>query len=222
MFASSRRPRARGLNGWHALSACLALSFGASAAAAAQPVRQPDIVATAQPPRLQVAPERSLDSADVAAYGLDTVGEVMAEVAAEEGAGEDAAYLINGRRVAGLGSVSDLPAEAIVRVELLPRGAEVREGARPGQRVYNIALRRELDLATVKLATQAATEGGWSSSRGELSYSLIRGQRRISVTGKLRHDEALLESERGIVQPASAPPGVGSSRSLVPSGDRLD
>jgi len=64
-----------------------------------------------------------------------------------------AAYLVNGRRVAGLGSVSDLPAEAIVRVEVLPRGAEVSVGARPGQRVYNIALRRELDLATVKVPT---------------------------------------------------------------------
>ena len=222
MFESPRRPRSRGLSGWHAFWACLSLTLGASGAAAEQPVRQPDIVVTAQSRLLRVTPERSLDSADVAAYGLDTVGEVLAEIAAQDGDRDEAAYLVNGRRVAGLGSVSDLPAEAIVRVEVLPRGAEVAVGARPGQRVYNIALRRNLNLATVKAATQVATEGGWSSSRGELNYSWIHEQRRISLTGKLRHDDSLLESERGIVQPASSPPDAASFRSLVPAADRLD
>jgi hypothetical protein len=222
LIALSRRPGSTSLNGGHALWACLLLALGASSATAAQPVRQPDIIVTAQSRRLQPPPERSLDSADVAAYGVDTVGEVLAEIAAEDGGRDEPAYLVNGTRVAGLASVSDLPAEAITRVELLPRGAEVRVGARPGQRVYNIALRRELDLAAVKLAAQAATEGGWSSSRGELNYSRIRAQRRISVTGRLRNDDSLLESERGIVQPASAPPEARSFRSLVPSAQRLD
>ena len=222
MFASPRRPRPKGLNLRVVLWACLLSTLGASAAAAAETVEQPEIIVTAQPLRLQVPPERSLDSDAVAAYGVDTVGEVLSEIAAEEGDRDEAAYLVNGRRVDGLSSVSDLPAEAIVRVDVLPRGAGVSAGARPGQRVYSIALRRELDLAAVRLATQAATEGGWSASRGELNYTRIHEERRISATAKLRHDAALLESERGIVQPASSPPDAGAFRSLVPATDRLD
>jgi hypothetical protein len=219
---------------WRALCACLGLVFGASgaaaeqydnppgiiAAAADQPVLLPDIIVTGQP--LPVPPERSLDSDDVAAYGVDTVAEVLAEIAAQDGDRDEAAYLVNGRRVSSLGSVSDLPAEAIVRVDILPRGAGVTVGAAPGQRVYNIALRRRLDLGTVRAGTQVATEGGWSSSRGELNYTFIQGQRRILVTGKVRTDERLLESERGIIQPVSSPPDAGRFRSLVPAADRLE
>jgi len=221
LFGPPRRPRSSGLTFWHALRLCLLLLLGASGAAAEQPLRQPDIVVTALARRLP-PPERTLDSEDVAAYGLDTVGEVLAEVAAQDGDRDEAAYLVNGRRVAGLGSVSDLPAEAIVRVEALPLGSAVSLGARPGQRVYNIALRRRLDLGTARISTQVATEGGWSSSRAELNYTRIKEQRRLSLTGKLRHDDALMESERGIVQPASSPPGAASFRSLLPAADRLD
>lgn len=217
-----RRPSTRGLSVRRALWACLALALGASAATAAQPVRQPDIVVTALTRHLQIPPERSLDSGDIAAYGVDTIGEALAEISAEEGDRDDAAYFVNGRRVADLGAISDLPVEAIVSVDVLPRGVGARLGARPGQRVYNIALRRRLDLGTARASRQAATEGGWSSSRGELSYSHIQGQRRISATGKLRHDDMLLESERGIVQPATSPPDAGSFRSLVPDTDRLE
>jgi iron complex outermembrane recepter protein len=234
MVGPPRRPLPKGVNAWRVFCACLGLVFGASGAAAEQyidqsdivvasadqPVRQPDIIVTAQP--LPVQPERSLDSEDLVAFGVDTVAEVLAEIAAQDGDGDEAAYLVNGRRVSGLGSVSDLPVEAIVRVDILPRGVGVAVGAGPGQRVYNIALRRELDLGTVRAGTQVATQGGWSSSRGELNYTRIQGQRRVLATGKVRKDERLLESERGIIQPATSPPDAASFRSLVPAADRLD
>ena len=225
MIGSPRRPRSKGPNAWRALGLCLGLTLAATGAAAAEPAEpasHQEIVVTAASRWRQVPPERSLDSADIAAYGLDTVAEVMAEIAAQDGDRDEAAYLVNGRRVEGLGSVSDLPAEAIVSIDVLPRGAGVSLGARPGQRVYNIALRRNLKLATARAATQVATEGGWSSSRGELAYSWIHEQRRINLTGKLRNDAMLRESERDIIQPASSPPDAGSFRSLVPAQDRLD
>jgi hypothetical protein len=175
------------------------------------------------PPTLRVVPERSLEAADLEAYGRDTVRELIADLAAEDGDdADDPAFLINGKRVPGLDSVANLPAEAIVKIDILPAGAGVKVGATSRQRVYDIQLRRELDLAAANAATRLATEGRWSSRRGDVVYSHIRGERRINVTAKLRDDAMLLESERSVVQPIGSVPGAGRFRSLSPTGDRAD
>jgi hypothetical protein len=195
--------------------------LGASGAAVAQPNDYPDILVTA--PVFHVSPERSLDSADVESYGLGTVGEIIAEIAAENGESrDDPAYLVNGKRVAGLGDVDDLPAEAIVRIDVMPAGSGLAVGASPRQRIYNIQLRRNLDLATTRVASRAATGGGWSSARGDIGFTHIRAERRLSLVAKARDDDMLLETERGVIQPLGSAPDAGRLRSLLPASDRID
>lgn len=200
----------------------LGLLLGSSGTAFAQPADSPDIVVTA-PLKFHVVPERSLDSSDVEAYGLDTVGEVIAEIAAEDGDSRyDPAFLVNGKRVAGLGDIADLPAEAVVGIDVLPLGSGLKVGASATQRVYDIRLKRELDLASARAARRLATRGGWSSGHEDINYTHIRAQRRITATAKLTNVGLLRESERDVIQPAGSAPDAGRFRSLAPSSDRVD
>ncbi|HEY5722516.1 MAG TPA: TonB-dependent receptor [Allosphingosinicella sp.] len=211
----------RTFKGLIALAALAAAVCACPSPALAQPPDHPDILVTATPAR--VAPERSLSGADVESYGLATVGEVMSEVAAEDGESrEEAAYIVNGKRISGLGSVSDLPAEAIQSIEVLPVGTGVKLGASPSQRVYQIRLRRDLDLFAGRAAARASTDGGWSSARGDATWTRIRGEQRFHLTAKVRDDDILLESERDIVQPAGVLPDAGRFRSLAPAARRID
>ena len=197
------------------------LMLGVCGAAGAEPLDYPEIVVTAI--ALPTAPERSLESAEIEGYGLGTVAEVIGEVAAEHGeTPEDAAFLINGKRVAGLGSVADLPAEAIVSIDVLPVGSGLQVGAGARQRVYALRLRSELDLGVARAAARVPTGGGWRSLRGEAAYTHIRAERRITLAAKLRDESTLLESERDVIQPAGAVADAGRWRSLLPASDRVD
>jgi hypothetical protein len=199
------------------------LALAAPGAARAQDQEPAEIVVTGHRPLTGIIPERSFESEDVEAYGVGTVGELIAEIAAEDGEDRDEpAFLVNGKRVPGLEGLADLPAEAILSLDVLPTGSGVRLGATPRQRVYNIRLRRELDLATARAGARIATSGGWSSRRGDLAYTHIRAERRITAAAKIRDDGFLLESERAIIQPAGSAIGAGRFRSLVPASDRID
>jgi hypothetical protein len=181
------------------------------------------IVVTAPIELVNAVPERSLDSSDVEAYGLDTVGEVIDEIAGEDGEGrDDIIFLVNGKRVAGPGDVADLPAEAIAAIDVLPPGSGVKVGANPRQRVYNLQLRSKLDLATARAAGRAATRGGWTAARADIGHTHIRGPRRITAKAKAERDALLRESEREVIQPAGAIADAGRFRSLAPAGDRID
>lgn len=214
--------RARARIGARRLAA-LFLVLGSAAPAIADAAEQPDIVVTANIELVQALAERSLDSDEVETYGAGSVGELLTEIAAEDGENrDDAAFLINGERVPGIGSVADLPAEAIVRIDVLPRGSGPKVGAAASQRVYNIQLRRRLDLRSAGAGARAATRGGSMSRHGDLRYTYIRGQRHVNLSVTARDESVLLESERGIVQPPGTPPDAGRFRSLAGATDRLD
>lgn len=164
---------------------------------------------------LGVLAERSLGEDDISTYGLGTVGELLDEVAAENGEGRgEPVFLVNGERIADLAEVENYPTEALERVDVLPVGAGAKIGASVTRRVYNIVLKRKVDTVVARAAVRAATEGGWTAGRGDASYTRIRSDQRVSVSGGVRHEGRLKESERGIVQPAGSPANLGDFRTL--------
>ena len=166
--------------------------------------------------------ERSLDAADVTAYGADTIGEVLTEIAAESGeTSDEVVVLVNGRRVSGLGEIEDLPAEVVAGIEVLPPGSGRELGANSTQRVYNVVLRRSADLGTARIGWRTATEGGWSARHGGLSYTHLRGPRRITAALRVRDDDLLVESDRAVIAPAGGE-GERPFRTLLPETRRWD
>ncbi len=176
------------------------------------------IIIVGQRPLFGVPPERTLTDEDISSYGIGTVGELLDEVAAENGeTADEPVILVNGEPVASLGDIEDYPPEVVSQVEILPRGSGIRVGASANRRVYNVVLKRQASTAIGRASARIATDGGWSGGRGDLNYSNITGSRRFNGTVRVRREGSLLESERDIIQPEGSPAGLGRFRTLQPS-----
>ena len=141
----------------------------------------------------QVYDKQSIDS-----YGASTVGELLDQIRKEKG-DANPALLINGQPVPDAGNISDIPVEAIARVETLPRGSAQRVNGAAGQRAYNIVLRNSVKSVTLTVSHESATEGGWSNNRGEALATYIKGQDRIGLTLRGSRSDTLFENERDFI-----------------------
>ena len=207
MTASNLRIR-RGL-----ISACsfIALAAGhpsraATAEAAAEPV---PTTATGQPIVIYgdrytagILPERELDRQGIESYGLSTIDELLGELQGELGDDETPLIIVNGERINDITEIGGLPVEALENVKVLPRGSAVRAGGRAGQRLVSLTLKKTSRTATLLAASKLATDGDWHGERGEATLNYIRDATRANLSFRANRDTDLLESERGIEQPA--------------------
>ena len=111
-----------------------------------------------------VVPELQLSPADIQAYGVSTMAELLEQLApqtrTERGRGGAPVILLNGRRISGFNEIRDLPSEAILRVDILPEEAALKYGFTASQRVVNFVLRPQFRATTAELAGSAPTAGG--------------------------------------------------------------
>lgn len=145
-----------------------------------------------------LAVEQTYDEDAVGSYAAGSIGEVL-DAIREENGDEDPTILVNGRPVADASDISDLPPEAIARIETLPRGSAQRVNGAPGQRAYNVVLKRQVRTAIVTASDEFATEGGWNNIRGEVQLTRIQGQNRLNLSLRGADSGYLLESERAYV-----------------------
>ena len=196
-----------------------------AAAAYAQQARpsNPDIVVNGDARYALDRAERELNGDEVASYGLNSVGSLLAEIMREGGHGlDDAVLLINGQRTTNLGDVDEYPTEAIERLQLLPQGSGPKFGGAANRRVINIVLKAKTRTSTVHSTLNIATEGDWSSRTIDLGFTDIKRPRRMNITFKARQDDPLRESDRGVNQPTDANPDLGKFRTLRPDLGNLE
>ena len=166
---------------------------------------------------LGIAPERTLTEAQISSYGISTVGELVDEISREtSGRREQSIYLINGKRVSGLGDVDVYPTEAVQSIDVLPPGSASSLGATVSQRVVNIVLKPRADITVGRVASEIGFASGRSSQDGDLTFTNIQRPRRINVTLRARRDEAISERDRDVLQVADAPADLGRFRTLRP------
>ena len=70
-----------------------------------------------------IKPDIVLSPQEVQSYGVDTVDDLLTELAPQTSTGPGSpapVVLLNGRRISGITEVRDIPTEAILRVEILP------------------------------------------------------------------------------------------------------
>lgn len=187
------------------------------------PVQNDEIIVIGQRQDLVAGAERSINAADMSAYGLSTVGELIDEIAIEEGeSAGDVEILINGRLSRGRSSIEDYPPEAVERIDVLAPGAAGKSGGSNTARAINIVLRPQSRVLAARGTARAATEGGWGAAMGDLGLTAIDQPRRINVTARVTSENSLLESERGIDQELDAPDGLGRLRTLRGARDRFE
>lgn len=174
-----------------------------------------EVVITGAPPRGSVPgdvkPELVLNPADIRAYGVGSLAELLTELEPQTRSGRGRGggmpvLLLSGRRISGFGEIRDIPPEAIERIDILPEEAALKLGYRADQRVVNIVLRRRFRSFTAELDGTMATDGGAGGQDVELSMLRLNPNGRINLDLEYERDTMLLESERDIIPDLAGPP----------------
>ncbi len=154
-----------------------------------------------------VPPENELSEQDIAAYGADTVGDLLDQVGgAADSSGEGPVILINGRETTGLNTVNDLPTEAIRKIQVLPQRVAGRLGERPTRRVINVVLKDNHRQITGNAEGSFATAGAGRSYKAEINLLRLKNGNRDSLVFRSERVDPLFESDRDIVSdPLTAP-----------------
>lgn len=142
--------------------------------------------------------EQEYDADRVSSYGVSSVGELLDAITSENG-DDTPQILVNGQPTRSVSDISDLPVEAVARIEQLPRGSAVAVGGAPGQRAYNVVLKRSVNSRTVTASYQMPTDGGWSNVRADGQVTYIKDDDRINLSMRGAWSGSLLESERGVI-----------------------
>ncbi len=172
---------------------------------------------------LDVNADEILGEAELAAYAANNVSELVDQIiAGRSRLADEAVYLVDGKRVSGLGDLTGFPAEAVSAVEIFPTGSATQVGANGNQRIINIRLKPRVRIIVARGGTSAATEGGFTDFEGEVTYTTIAAPRRANLSLQLRRNDTLLERERNVVQNAAAPENLGEFRSLRPSFEQIE
>lgn len=167
-----------------------------------------------------IPPEVQLSPAEIRAYGVSSVAELLTALEPQTSSGRGRAggrpvTLVNGQRISSFAEIRDLPTEAILRVDILPEEVALKYGYRADQRVVNFVLRPRFRATTAEGAIEVPTAGGRES--GDINLGVLRIQRetRMQLDVKANKATPLLESERDIRttaladQPSLAPFALG-------------
>lgn len=183
--------------------------------AAAEETEYDEVVVTgSRPPGSvdgDIPPELVLNPADIRAYGVSSIAELLTELEPQTGSGRGRGggrpvILLNGRRIGSFSEIRDLPTEAILRVDILPEEVALTYGYRADQRVVNFVLRPRFRSYTAELEAQAPTAGGTSNVEAELGLVRINRQGRGNFDVEYERDSKLLESERSIIAATPSSP----------------
>jgi hypothetical protein len=168
-----------------------------------------------------IKPEQQLSPADVRALGVTSISEIITELSPQTNG--TPVILLNGKRISSFSEISDLPSEAVSRVDILPEEVALSYGYAPTQKVVNIVLRQRFRATTVDLRGGTTTDGGRENGQGEVGVLRIQGDNRLTLNVKYSRADNLLESERGINAAApSMPYSLAGNITAIDRGTEID
>lgn len=184
-----------------------------------------EIIVTGQPQRGAVLgniqPEQQLSGADVRALGVTSISELITELSPQTNGSP--VVLLNGKRISSFSEISDLPSEAVARVDILPEQVALSYGYAPTQKVVNIVLRQRFRAETAEARGGTTTDGGRESGQVEAGMLRIQGDNRFTLNLKYSRAAQLLESERNITPTAPGRPFSLAGNITAPvSGSEID
>lgn len=158
-----------------------------------------------------IEPELTLSEDDIKSYGVGNIGQLLAalepQLQSSRGRGDGPPIiLLNGRRVTGMQEISNLPAEAIKKAELLSEQVALTYGYRADQRVMNFVLQKAFRAITNEAETRVATEGGRVTNQLTSNFFKIDEGARWSFDLQLKGEDALFEDERDIARTSESSP----------------
>ena len=163
-------------------------------------------------------PERTLTEDRISSYGSSSVGELLDQIEREFGGRrEPPVYLIDGKRISGLGDIDSYPPEAIRSIQVFAPGSASGLIASTTRRAINIVLKEQVRVTIGRAAVEIAPTSGSRHLDGDVGVTDIKRPRRFNMTLRARHDEAINESDRDVVQVGGAAASLGQFRTLRPA-----
>lgn len=160
---------------------------------------EPIIVTARRWGQADIASETELDEDRIAAYGANTIGELVEHISPLiGGSGETPILLVNGRRIGSSTEITGYPPEALNRLAILPPEAAARYGYAAGQRVVNLELKKNFASTDVDAGFAMPFAGGRTSSQLSAARSIINGDTRWNIRLRGSTDTPLLKSERDV------------------------
>jgi iron complex outermembrane receptor protein len=163
----------------------LLVARGAQALAVdSEPAQAPEITVTA-PRGLTVggiAPLLELSPSELESYGADSLSDLLDALKfLTRSARSDGApvVLINGH-LAGVTEFTNLPSDAVERVEVLPETVALQYGFSEYQRVLNIVLREHYRAVPTRVSEGGATEGGDRNTQFDASLVQLNDEARVT------------------------------------------
>ncbi|MFV0642988.1 MAG: TonB-dependent receptor plug domain-containing protein, partial [Sphingomonadaceae bacterium] len=166
-----------------------------------------------------------LNEEDIAAYGADSLTDLISQLSAQTGSGRGRGgrpvFLVNGQRVSGFREFHRYPPEAIRKVEILPEEVAQRFGYPADQRVINFILKDNFASREIEAEIGGPDQGGSRTIEAEGSLLTISGPNRMNISAEITDTTMLTEAERNIIQtPGSVPdiitdPDPARYRSLI-------
>ncbi|TCM42169.1 outer membrane receptor protein involved in Fe transport [Novosphingobium sp. ST904] len=158
-------------------------------------------------------PIATFDENDIAAYGADSIGDLIAAISPQTGSGRGRGsgtpvILVNGQRITSFREMRNIPPEAIRKMEVLPEEVALRFGYPANQRVVNMILKDQFSATTVAGEYNRPTRGGYDNYELESGIVKIAGPRRYNFNAKYTDTSMLTESERNVRQEDSSRPTV--------------
>ena len=183
------------------------------------------VVATRLMGQLDVpqAPVATLDEADIASYGANSLADLIAALGPQTGSGRGRGgghpvILLNGQRIGNFREMRNFSPEAVRRVEILPEEVALRFGFPANARVVNFILKESYAGKTIEGEANFSDRGGTADYETGASLLKIAGANRFNLSAEFKDTTPLFEAERGVIQQPGSTSAFGDPaewRSLI-------
>ncbi|WP_033376274.1 hypothetical protein, partial [Porphyrobacter sp. AAP82] len=173
------------------------------------------------------APLLQLDETAIAAEGVTSITELIAQISARTGSargrggGGQPVILVNGIRIGSFREFANYPPEALAKVEVFPEEVAQRFGFPPDRRVINLILKDNYSNRQADFEFEAPSRGGYTRNEERLGILKIADGGRINASVQIEDTTLLTEAERDVPQtagsqsPVAGDPDQAAFRSLL-------
>lgn len=146
-----------------------------------------------------------------------TIGEVITRLERRNG-GRPFSVIVNGRRLADISDLEDIPPEALASVDILPNSSAGRYGYSAENKVLNLVLKKNFASLTTDAGLRVPTERGGDGANTAFRYVKIRNEKRFNAALSGQATEALQARDReNLLDNSNEDAALLPYRTLLPS-----
>lgn len=135
------------------------------------------------------------DAKSISDMGALTIGELLTKLERRNG-GRSLSILINGKRLADVSDIKEIPAEALQELDILDRANSGKYGLPSQDGIVNLVLKPKFNSIPLDASVGESTEGGGGNGSAGLRYVHLGNERRFNGSVNIQRSSALYGADR--------------------------